>query len=745
MSKRFVAVSAVLTIAAAAAVVVGAEPTTASPSPTAAPGGSYVALMPQRILATQSGLGAPKGATQQVTLRTAGVGGIPTSGVSAVAVNLAVSAPSAAGYLVAYPAGTSRPGTTNLNYVANQTVDAMAIVPVNSSGAFTIDSQARAQLTADVFGYFTTAATASSTAGRFTALAPTRIMDTRSHLGAGKPGPGGTVTVQVTGTGGIPASGVSAVVVNTIVLGPTATGYVSGYPTGIQRPGTATIRFDHGATRSNRAILPIGQDGKISFYNATGTTNIVVDVNGYFGANGSYYLARTTATRLLDSRSTARPWSPSANATNNLGVTVDASAYLNEIGRTPSLTDVAPTTAVWLTLTAVRPTTSGYTTAHPSTTARYPYSDLNAAAAKVTNNAAMVLPGTDGNISIYASVAQQVDVDLDGYFVAAPAVPTPAGLWAWGVSGYDSAFQVNSTPGLKAVVPGPVDFALGADGHLRGWIVPYFTNDHLRSSRANLADGGGSVKQLVGSQDTTYVLHNDGTVDAMGWNDYAEFGDGTQSDQAPVADWSITPPYTVGETGGRTQISDVTLIGAASHNGYAVKSDGTVWAWGNGVGLGNGTTTDSYVPVQVSGLTNVVSIAGNIRLTYAVGSDGQLWRWGYLPSSSTYILTPQQVTTACAKGVSVAADSYGAWELCDDGSVWQLYRDRQSTDTTVHLAGPGAITAISAAPSPGVQALNADGTVWRLPSVTATQFVPVYGLSGITAIGGGTYTSYALR
>jgi hypothetical protein len=64
----------------------------------------------------------------------------------------------------------------------------------------------------------------------------------------------------------------------------------------------------------------------------------------------------------------------------------------------------------------------------------------------------------------------------------------------------------------------------------------------------------------------------------------------------------------------------------------------------------------------------------------------------------------------------------------------------------VHLAGPGAVTAIAAAPAPGgVQVLNADGTVWRLPSATATQFEQVYGLNGITAIGGGTYTSYAIR
>jgi hypothetical protein len=57
-----------------------------------------------------------------------------------------------------------------------------------------------------------------------------------------------------------------------------------------------------------------------------------------------------------------------------------------------------------------------------------------------------------------------------------------------------------------------------------------------------------------------------------------------------------------------------------------LKSDGTVWAWGGGY-LGNGST-NSNVPVQVSGLTGVVAIAGCQFNSLALKTDGTVWTWG---------------------------------------------------------------------------------------------------------------------
>ena len=62
----------------------------------------------------------------------------------------------------------------------------------------------------------------------------------------------------------------------------------------------------------------------------------------------------------------------------------------------------------------------------------------------------------------------------------------------------------------------------------------------------------------------------------------------------------------------------------------ALKTDGTVWAWGyNGWGqLGDGTTTNKTTPVQVSGLSGVIAIAAEGNCTAALKSDGTVWAWG---------------------------------------------------------------------------------------------------------------------
>ena len=78
-------------------------------------------------------------------------------------------------------------------------------------------------------------------------------------------------------------------------------------------------------------------------------------------------------------------------------------------------------------------------------------------------------------------------------------------------------------------------------------------------------------------------------------------------------------------------LTGVTAVAAGTGYSLALKSDGSVWAWGNNEygQLGDGTTTGRLTPVAVSGLTGIVGIAGSGNASYALSADGSLWVWGY--------------------------------------------------------------------------------------------------------------------
>jgi len=79
-----------------------------------------------------------------------------------------------------------------------------------------------------------------------------------------------------------------------------------------------------------------------------------------------------------------------------------------------------------------------------------------------------------------------------------------------------------------------------------------------------------------------------------------------------------------------TSLATTPKISAGNFHTMALKSDGTVWAWGyNSYGqLGDGTTTNRSTPVQVSSLSNVTAIAGGNSHSLALKSDGTVLAWG---------------------------------------------------------------------------------------------------------------------
>jgi plastocyanin len=259
---------------------------TVQPAPTPSPGG-LVPVGPARVLDTRTGMGGisgPVGRGQTVSLAVLGQLGVPASGVAAVVLNVTVTQPTAPGYVTVYPDGVTRPTSSNLNFVAGQTVPNLVIAPVGATGKvdFYNGSSGTVQVLADVSGWF---AAGSPASGGLAPLTPARVLDTRTGMGgtAGPVGRGQTVSLAVLGQRGVPASGVGAVVLNVTVTQPTAPGYVTVYPDGMTRPTSSNLNFVAGQTAPNLVIAPVGANGKVDFYNgSSGTVQVLADVSGWF-------------------------------------------------------------------------------------------------------------------------------------------------------------------------------------------------------------------------------------------------------------------------------------------------------------------------------------------------------------------------------------------------------------------------------------------------------------------------------
>ncbi|BAH42753.1 hypothetical protein BBR47_17760 [Brevibacillus brevis NBRC 100599] len=164
----------------------------------------------------------------------------------------------------------------------------------------------------------------------------------------------------------------------------------------------------------------------------------------------------------------------------------------------------------------------------------------------------------------------------------------------------------------------------------------------------------GNVISSAAGGSHSLILRSDGTVWAWGNNGNGQLGDGTFEQRNE-------PVLVKGLTG-------VTKIAAGSSHSLALKSDGTVWGWGwNGKGqLGNNTTTSSNIskPVQAVGLTDVIDIAAGDAHGLALKKDGTVWIWG---SNSTNLPTRVESLTDVR---AIAAAGAHNLTVKKDGTVW---------------------------------------------------------------------------
>ena len=120
--------------------------------------------------------------------------------------------------------------------------------------------------------------------GLFMSLTPSRILDTREGNGATKAplNSGQTISVQITGKGGVPASNVRAVVMNVTAVDPTVTGHARIWPSDTAMPNASSLNFTAKQNVANSVTVPVGKDGKVKLYNSIGSTQYLMDVAGYY-------------------------------------------------------------------------------------------------------------------------------------------------------------------------------------------------------------------------------------------------------------------------------------------------------------------------------------------------------------------------------------------------------------------------------------------------------------------------------
>jgi Fibronectin type III domain len=265
----------------------------ATPTVTPPLAGLYNPVVPNRILDTRNGTGAPAapvGPAQTISVLVAGTPNIPSSGVAAVVLNVTATGPTAPSYLTVFPTGTSPPTASNLNFVAGQTVPNRVIVKVgtnaqtSTAGWVSIyNALGSVNVIADVVGWFTDG-TAAAGGSMFVGVTPARILDTRMTHNLGS---SATLILPVAGQGGVPAMSApvapTAVVLNVTVTNPTAASFLTAWPDGATQPLASDLNYLAGLTVPNLVVVKLGTNGSIDLYNAFGTTDVIVDVVGWYG------------------------------------------------------------------------------------------------------------------------------------------------------------------------------------------------------------------------------------------------------------------------------------------------------------------------------------------------------------------------------------------------------------------------------------------------------------------------------
>ncbi|MGO9564660.1 MAG: choice-of-anchor tandem repeat GloVer-containing protein, partial [Candidatus Korobacteraceae bacterium] len=364
----------------------------------------FVPATPCRLVDTRQTHDPIQGGTwQDFIVPQLGDCNIPAT-AAAYSLNVTVVPQGPLGYLTIWPAGKNQPTVSTMNSVDGRIKANAAIVPAGASGAVSVYATNTTDLILDVDGYF---APPASGTYQFYPLTPCRLVDTRGADGSlgGPRLPAQTPrSFPLLSSSCIP-KGLNPLAYSlnfTVVPNPSGQplGYLSVWPAGESQPVVSTLNNPTATVVANAAIVPAGTGGAIDV-SAYNTTDLLIDINGYFATpgTGGLSLYPVAPCRVLDTRQS--------------GGSFVGEKTVNVVGS--ACAPPSNTAAYIFNATVVPPGSMPFLTLWPNGEPQPTVSTLNAYDGFITSNMAIV-PTNNGSIDAYAAGLTQLLLDISGYF-----------------------------------------------------------------------------------------------------------------------------------------------------------------------------------------------------------------------------------------------------------------------------------------------------------------------------------------
>ena len=250
----------------------------------------------------------------------------------------------------------------------------------------------------------------------------------------------------------------------------------------------------------------------------------------------------------------------------------------------------------------------------------------------------------------------------------------------------------------KIAVGGNHNLALKTDNTLWTWgsnNVGQLGNGNNINSNIPIKIGNATNWSQIAagvSGDHSLAIKTDGTLWAWGYNFYGQLGDGTSANR--------NAPIQIGVD------ADWSYISAGLHYSLALKTNGTIWAWGRnnsgqlGIGSNLAPNDIKLIPTQVGTATDWVKIIAGDAHSLAIKANGTLWAWGFNlygqlgNGLNTDRLIPTQIGTATNWSQIAGGDGHTV-ALKTDSTLW-TWGDNQYLQLGNGTSGPGTNTNLPA-------------------------------------------------